>query len=116
MISEALWTPMPRGSRLDADHPSDGVLFPRRSTSDLFLVVEDRTTLTAVTANATGKTRVRVGGSYDRATADLCFPQLVICPLGRLQPTLVHVIAVAPIRSLRFSTHHLRKINFSVPI
>jgi DNA replication protein DnaC len=23
---------MPRGSRLDADHPSDGVLFPRRST------------------------------------------------------------------------------------
>ncbi len=35
MISEALWTPMPKGSRLDADHPSDGVLLPRRSTLGL---------------------------------------------------------------------------------
>ena len=28
----SLWTPSSRGSRLDADHPENGVLIPRRST------------------------------------------------------------------------------------
>jgi len=48
----------------------------------LFLIVEDRTTLTAVAANSTGKTRARVGASYGRATPDLRFPQLVICDVA----------------------------------
>jgi hypothetical protein len=48
----------------------------------LFLVVEDRTILTTIAADGTGKTRARVGGSYGRATPDLRFPQLVICDVA----------------------------------
>ena len=55
----------------------------------LFLIVEDRTTLTAVAANSTGKTRARVGASYGRATPDLRFPQWSDKAIERTTPALL---------------------------